>query len=329
MQLITSKIFKLLVLFYIEMNNESVYSESTVFAFKKTIFSPFLRPAFYKVMYSIFYNFFFRQHVSAFLPGRIPVTEVDHPLDEKIPFRPSWIKIYIDFTQFWIRMISFFIRHYKRKALVPIKDFILSMSDLYAFAAKVYTKNCSTTDRPFYIGRFRFFVIHLLDPHLYCIPSLHVMVVIHTYLQFTVIAKKLGEEKKLKEQLAEMKQGAAAITNAILFVKQHSVNCIPAALYAMTRFNPEFFPPKEAEKFACMLLSSAPKTKDEKKIKNPVHPCSAPDIEITDSDQTLIKAHILQLYYDFYEDGKIAKNWYDPLMEFLKSCDDENNNIHN
>ncbi|MCL2810083.1 MAG: hypothetical protein FWD24_08505 [Treponema sp.] len=300
------------------MNNKSIYSESTIFAFRKTIFTPLLRPAFKKVIHSIFFNFFYKQHIAAFLPGRTPVTKVDHTLDEKIPFIPSWITIYIDFTQFWIRMISFFIRRHNRKAFVPIRDFIYSMADLYAFAAEVYTKNFSTTKRPFYIGRSRFLLLHTLDPHLMCIPSLHVMVVIHSYLQFIELTKIFKEEELLKEQIEVMRQGALAITAAILFVKQHSVNCIPAALYAMTSFTPDLFPPQEAQKFTEMLFSPAPKADIETR-KNKVHPCAAPEIKIPESDQAEIKAHILKLYFQFLEEGKTAKHWRDPLLNFLKT----------
>ncbi|MCL2800909.1 MAG: hypothetical protein FWD28_04040 [Treponema sp.] len=297
--------------------SQSVYTENWLYAFYKSILTPSLRPAFKKCVPSIIYNFFLRQYHAAFLPGRIPVTSVDHELDKKIPFVPSWVTIYLDFVQFWIRMITFFIRRYKRRAYQPLKEFIVSMGDLYAYAAEVYKRNMSTTKRPFYIARPRFFVIHLLDPHLMCIPSLHVMVVIHTYLQFANIAKKLGESENLKDQAAEMKNGALAISQAILFVKQHSVNCIPAALYAMTCFSPELFPPSEAEAFTNLLFSPAPKA-DEKTRKNRVHPSASPNTKIKDEDQAQIKAHILSIYQEFLEEKKNAKKWYDPILKFLK-----------
>jgi len=294
----------------------SVYSEKTGYAFRKSIFTPLLRPAFCKCVPSIMYNFFLRQWKYAFLPGRIPVTGVDHPIDKKIPFVPSWVTIYIDFAQFWIRMISFFIRRYGRRAYIPVRDFIYSMGDLYAYAAEVYRKNLSTTKRPFYISRPRFLMIHLLDPHLMCIPSLHVMVVIHTYKQFIAIAKKLGEEENLKEQAQEMKQGALAITAAILFVKQHSVNCIPAALYAMTCFLPELFTCEEAEDFTNLLFSPVP-AKDKISAKNGVHPSAAPVINISQEDQALIKNHILSLYRQFLSQKNETKPWCEPLLKFL------------
>ena len=295
----------------------SVYNEDWLYAFFNSFFFPALRPSFCRSVPRILFNFFLRQYHAAILPGRIPVTSVDHKLDEKVPFLPSWVAIYLDFSHFWIRMITFFLKRFKRKAYIPMRDFIYTMGDLYAFAAEVYKRNMSTTKRPFYIARPRFLVIHMLDPHLMCIPSLHVMVVIHTYLQFIEAAKKLGAENDLKEQALELKHGALAISQAILFVKQHSVNCIPAALYGMTRFSPELFPPEEAKKFTELLFSPPPEADEETK-KNKVHPSAAPKTKINAEDQAQIKSHIMLLYNRFIEEGKTSKNWYDPLLKFLK-----------
>ena len=156
-------------------SNRSVYSESVVYAFIKSFLTPSLRPALFTCIKSIFSNFFFCQWRAAFLPGRVAVTKVDHPLDELVPFVPSWVTIYLDFVTFWIRMLTFIFRRYGRKSHKAAKEFILSMGRLYAFASGAYRKNFSTTERPFYIARPRFFLIHLVDPHLMCIPSLHVM----------------------------------------------------------------------------------------------------------------------------------------------------------
>jgi len=299
------------------MNNSSIYGESSILTFYKAIFVPFLRRALLKCVPSIFYHFFFCQHRAAFLPGRIPVSRVDHPLDAKIPFTPGWVTIYIDFVHYWIRLLSFLLRRFGRKSYPHVGGFMQSMGGLYAFAAQVYSKNLSTTKRPFYIARPRFLVIHMFDPHLMCIPSLHVMVVIFTYTQFAAIAKKLNEEENLKAQIEEMKQGALAISQAILFVKQHSVNCIPAALYAMTRFSPEHFPQQEAESFTNLLFSPAPKPNET--LQNcRVHPSAAPATKLPDADIAQIKAHILALYRRFLEEGKTAKTWEEPLVNFLR-----------
>jgi len=310
-----------MIFFTIMSRKDSVYSQNWLYAFFNSFFFPTLRPAFCKSVPSIFYNFFFCQFRAAFLPGRIPVTKVDHALDKKVPFVPSWVTIYLDFVHFWIRMITFFLKRYKRKAYVLMREFIYSVGNLYAFAADVYKKNMSTTERPFYIARPRFFVIHMMDPHLMCIPSLHVMVVIHTYLQFVETAKKLGDYENLKEQALELKQGALAISQAILFVKQHSVNCIPAALYAMTCFSPELFPPKEAEAFTNLLFSPAPKA-DESLRKIKVHPSAAPATKIEEEDKARIKSHILSLYNRFLKEKEAAQSWEEPLLKFLREYKD-------
>ena len=296
---------------------DSVYREKSIYAFLKAFFTPSMRPALLKRVPAIFYNFFFCQHRAAFLPGRIPVTNADHPLDEKIPFVPSWVTIYLDFVQFWIRMLSFLLRRYRRRVFVHAGDFIKSMGRLYAFAAEVYMKNLSTTSRPFYISTPRFFLIHLADPHLMCIPSLHVMVVIHTYTMFAKIAEQLGEYEKLKEQILEVKQGALAISQAILFVKQHSVNCIPAALYAMTCYSPQLFTPKDAASFTELLFSPVP---DKSKMPRGcyVHPAAAPSTKINEEDQAPIKSHIMGLYNRFLSEKKNAKSWDEPLVNFLR-----------
>jgi len=295
----------------------SVYSEKFYYAFLKSIFTPSLRPTFFKCVPLIVNNFFLFQYKSAFLPGRVPVTKVDHPLDEKIPFVPAWVTIYLDFINFWVRTVSFFLRRYRRKAFFLIRDFIGSMGKLYAFAAEVYRKNLSTTKRPFYVARPRFFLIHLVDPHLMCVPSLHVMIVIHTYLMFADMARRLGVEEDLKAQILEMKQGALAISQAILFVKQHSVNCIPAALYAMTCFDPELFTPEEAESFTTQLFSPAPAACEITAVIRE-HPSAAPATKISNEDQAEIKKHILTLYRRFLAEGKTAKSWTEPLVNFLR-----------
>jgi hypothetical protein len=268
------------------------------------------------------YNFFFRQYRAALLPGRVPVSRVDHPLDLKIPFVPSWVTIYLDFVLFWIRMLGFLLRTYGRRAYEAAREFIVSMGRLYAFAAEAYQKNFSTTDRPFYIARPRFLVIHLLDPHLMCVPSLHVMVVVWTYTKFAAILKSFNDTGRYAAQIEEIKQGALAITHAILFVKQHSVNCIAAALYAMTRFDGKMFPPEEAEAFIKLLFWEAPPVGRFRTRRLPanykVRPWAAPRTKIPAADALIIREHITSLFRRFLEEGKKAEKWEEPLLNFMR-----------
>jgi hypothetical protein len=293
-----------------------------------------LRPAAVKCIKSIFYNFFFRQYRAALFPGKIPVSQVDHELDKKIPFTPDWIGIYLDFVAFWIRSIGFLLQEYREKArgtaeqgataqeklvvaVAAVKDFLDSMGALYAFAAEVYQKNLSTTMRPFYIRRFRFLLVHAFDPHLMCIPSLHVMVVIRTYTKFAAILRSLGDEKTYAPQIAEIKKGALDITEAILYVKQHSVNCVAAALYAMTCFDAELFPQAEAEDFISRLF-----TEDSSEELSATAKLS----KIGPVEGAEIRNHIENLYRQFLVEHRETSNktssgaasWDTPLIRFLQ-----------
>jgi hypothetical protein len=302
----------------------SVYDESLVFAIFKIFSVPSLRTAAIRCIFSIFFNFFFRQYRAAWLPGRVPVSKVDHPLDLKIPFVPAWVNIYLDFVTYWIRMLGFLLRTYGRRSFGAVQEFIISMGKLYAFAAEAYQKNFSTTDRPFYIARPRFFLIHLVDPHLMCIPSLHVMVVIRTYARFAAILRSLNEAENCAAQNAEMKQGALAITQAILFVKQHSVNCVAAAMYAMTCYDQNLFPPEEAEIFTDMLFRDPPPPPSAAAMENRLRPCAAPRTKLPPADAAEIRAHMLSLYRLFLTEGKTARNWIDPLLDFLRQMPEKN-----
>jgi hypothetical protein len=277
---------------------KQIAEESVLRTFIKVLGSPYLRTTALRCTASIFRNFFFLQYRAAFLPGLVPVSKVDHPLDNKIPFLPGKVNIYLDFTAFWIRSLGFLLRHFGRRALEPARYFLENMGALYAQAAEVYGKNLSTTNRPFYIKSPRFLIIHAADPHLMCIPSLHVMVVIRTYTLFREIIKNFGERERFAPQIEELRAGALAITEAVLYVKQHSVNCIPAAMYAMTRFDPRLYPPGEAERFAPNLFREGTvlsgKTEDE------------------------IRVYILALYRRFMAEGESAEDWTKPLLAFLK-----------
>jgi hypothetical protein len=270
----------------------------------KILMNPVLRSSALGCIASIVRNFFFLQYKAVLFPGRVPVTSVDHPLDAKVPFIPRWVDIYLDFVSFWIRILGFLLDRYGRRALAPVKEFLDSMNRLYRFSAEVYAKNMSTTRRPYYIKRPRFFLIHLTDPHLMCIPSLHVMVMILSYTRFRRILSALGDGESQAERIDEINAGAALITEAILYVKQHSVNCVSAAMYAMSRFDPALFPPSEAEIFVSRLFARP----------GPLPGLSPPD-------GRLIRDHIIALYRRFMDDVSGPTDpWEEPLLRFLQGC---------
>jgi hypothetical protein len=244
------------------------------------------------------------------MAGQIPVSPVDHELDGLIPFSPGWVNIYLDFVGLWIRMLGFLLERFGTRALNMVAEFLDTMGELYRFAGTVYQKNLSTTARPFYIKRLRFFLIHLFDPHLMCVPSLHVMVVILTYTRFRYFLAELetGEDTDCLRCFEECQRRALDITEAILYVKQHSVNCVAAAMYAMTCFDRAQFPPEEAEDFVSRLFNGESD-----------HTAALP--RISGEAVEMIRGHILSLYRQFLSQGQGGdgtEGWEKPLLEFLK-----------
>jgi hypothetical protein len=271
--------------------------ESTGRAFISIFSNRFLLPTALRSMRSIFYNFFYLQYKAALNPSHYKISQVDHPLDEKIPFKPKKVKIYQDFINFYTRVMSFLLRHFKESRL-HVKHMVECMGTIYSKAGEVYAQNYSTTNRPSYLKHIRFVVIHTFDPHLLCIPSLHVMVVIRAYTQLREILKKLGEEENCTALIEEARQRALIITEAVLYIKQHSINCISAAMYAMSRFD-DLFPQEEAEQFAKDLFKDAD--------------------NISKEDGEAIREHIICLYQQFLDQGKNSSSWEKPLLDFLAS----------
>jgi hypothetical protein len=96
-------------------------------------------------------------------------------------------------------------------------------------------------------------------------------------------------------QIGEVRQLALDITEAILYVKQHSVNCIPAAMYTMTRFDPGLFSVEEAEDFVSALFT------------RPFSP----------GKSAAIRAYIISRYRHFLAEGRNGGDWKEPLLKFL------------
>jgi len=255
-------------------------------------------------------KFFLFQYRAALFP-RLPLSRVEHALDNKIPFNPNFIRIYLDFTGFWIRIVGFLCR-YGKEGRALATDFIASITGLYPFALEVYSKNLSTTARPRYKKSFHFRLVYLLDPHLMCIPSLHVMLMVHSYTGFRRCLRQLGEEEALGGLAEKIFKGAVVITEAILYVKQHSVNCIAAALYAMSRYDPSLFCAADAETFVRSLFGykRAEDISGEyaRFYKGPL---------IQTEDTAALREYILSLYR-FFMDSK-GPDWTMPLLDFLKT----------
>jgi hypothetical protein len=274
----------------------------TAAALFQLIFNKRLSPQFFKTARLIHKNFFRLQSRARRHPTRIPVTNVDHPYDKTIPFRPQWVMTYHDFSAFWVRTAVYLSRTVSPDAA---GDFIGTMGNLYAAAALVYSRHMSTTTRPRFFGNIGCIAIQLFDPHLLCVPSLHVMVCIHTWTKARYLFETHNTAQQEKSYIEKLFNRAVLITESVLYMKQHSVNCIPAAMYAMSCFQPELFTRKDAAAFSAALFG------DER------------NAEIPPADRENIRSFIETSYAAFMREWEKLlatgnTDWTIPLIMFLE-----------
>jgi hypothetical protein len=194
-------------------------------------------------------SFFLPQFENAIFRRR-PIVNVDHPLDDSVPFDPRYVKKYLEFMILWIRSFYSLWKVYGDVAVPELAAYIDSIRALYAKAGSVYKIAHTTTTRPAKNYNLRFAIIHATDPHLNCVPSLHVLIVVANWMLAENALARMPPPRgaaarrqrgfRAEPWLRRLRGEALAITESVLFVKQHSVNCVGATLYCLTRFFPAF-----------------------------------------------------------------------------------------
>ena len=166
---------------------------------------------------------------------RRAVVSVDHSLDERIPLDPSRIGKYFEFVKLWIGSMYYLLRRSERRDIGAFVDYVDAIRDLYADAGSVYRRGHTTTARP--SGNYApgFALIHAVDPHLNCVPSLHILIVVSNWKIALATAERIGQGRELGAWLDRLRGEAVAITESVLFVKQHSLNCVGVSLYYLRR----------------------------------------------------------------------------------------------
>ena len=245
-------------------------------------------------------DFFFLQFSVKFRIKKIPIINVDHPLDETVPFTPEKVSTYLDFVSFWIRPLRYIGKRYGTKVQQKYTAEFLTLVDrCYRDASEVYRFRMTTTKRPKYY-RGKFLTIHMFDPHYLCVPSLHVIIVVLAYTFYKKAFAELGMEKEEADALnKELYDGAVAIAETVLYIKQHSVNCIPAALYAMTRITPDEANPTEIIRFIDSLFADAK--------------------DVSAENAAAIRMHIEDRYEQLFLEGCHDSDWITPLQRWLNS----------
>lgn len=255
-------------------------------------------------------DFFLIQFLRKFGLSKTPVAKVDNELDDKIPFTPSKIGTYLDFTAFWIRPMAMMIEKLDhKKANFYISDYLKKITLAYHSASRVYRMCMSTTARPKYYKMFYFRVIHFFDPHYLCVPSLHISVVSLVWSFYRNAFKEMPEltqeEKDL--YLSELYDGAIKIAETVLYIKQHSVNCIPAALYMMTFLMRPAFTAEDGIQFLRDMFV---------KTNIPVE------------TQKELKDYMYFIYERFLLVGITDDNWISPIRNWLKEYCINSNQEH-
>ena len=185
-------------------------------------------------------RFFFDQFVHKFKPGSVPVRNIEHPLDAGIPVRYESVGVYLTFVKLWVSAIG-----YLRHELGPsfdedMADFLAGIERCYSDASSVYSRCLSTTRRPPRAPSLRLAMVYAVDPHLFCVPSLHVLLVCFTYHRVAELLEARGAKARFAGELRVLRARAVAITESILYVRQHSVNCIPTALAMLSVILPSY-----------------------------------------------------------------------------------------
>ena len=288
-------------------DNKPLKTFNPLTAYAGVLFGP---PSFitnFKCFATILKEFFFLQYFEKFHILHIPVVHVDHPLDKKIPFTPSKVGVYLDFINHWVRPLAMLVKKFGFwHASRLTKQWMLRFRKLYQCCGKIYHFRLTTTDRPKYKEMREFRQIHALDPHFLCVPSLHVATVFLAYGFYRHIFSTedfTGTEKSQWD--AELYQSALEITETVLYVKQHSVNCIPAALYLVTANFPEWIMADDARKF----------------IKNMF---LKPE-NFTEEEADKVRNHILSAFEKYLAEGAEASNWYEPVWNFLLNYEKQGN----
>lgn len=273
---------------------------SVVAPFFFLLLSPATAKNAWGVIWVIIKDFFFLQLNQKFHFTKIPVIYVDTEIDDKIPFSPSHASDYMGFVEYFIRPFSMLKKRLGYKKAIPYINLYLKLiQKIYSNAALIYRFCMTTTRRPKYYKSKKFRAIHFFDPHLLCVPSIHVSIAAGLYAWFAQLYKTgILPEDEAARRLKEAKDQAVRIVESVLFVKQHSVNCVPLALYMMTStMNKSFFTPKEA----CDFIDSLFVETD----------------EISKEDKKLINEHFHYMYERALLENCYSSNWQECIRHWL------------
>ena len=245
-------------------------------------------------------KFFIFQYMEKLHLLHVPVKNVDHELDDRIPFKPELLSIYMDFINYWIRCMAMLERRFGiYQGAKLCAEYLRYLTLVYAEAYTMYRECMTTTRRP-PCSKKRIKALRKADPHYMCVPSLHIAIICLTFSFYRMIFVRErfteGEKERWNRELYER---AVQIAESVLYLKQHSVNCIPAAMYMLTRIAPELFTPTDATAFIHRMFSTAQ--------------------DIDEKDKKAISDYMEFIYERFLLEGSLEDDWRSPVIRWLDS----------
>ena len=229
-----------------------------------------------------------------------PVINVETDIDDKIPFVPDHVDTYLDFVNFFVQPMDMLKKRlgYKR-ASQYLCLYLKFLTRIYRNSSLIYRFCLTTTTRPKYYKSHKFRTIHFFDPHLLCVPSIHVAIAAGTYAWFKQCFKiGIFPKEEAEQYLEEIRNKAVRIVESVLFIKQHSVNCIPLALYMLSStMNKSFFSAHDAADFIDALFRESPEINSE------------------------VRQEILEHFYYMYDrtllESRFSADWQDCIRHWL------------
>lgn len=273
---------------------------STVAPYFFLPFRPCTAKKAWKLIFTILRDFFCLQHLQKFHITKRPVINVETDIDDKIPFSPSYISTYLGFVGFFIRPMDMIKKRLGyRKAAPYLCLYLKFLSNIYNHASAIYRYCMTTTTRPKYYKTHKFRTIHFFDPHLLCVPSIHVAISAGSYAWYKQLFKTgIIPAEEAEMRLEEIKKQAVEIVESVLFVKQHSVNCIPIALYMLSStMSKSFFNIQDSINFIDCLFVDRP--------------------EISESVRKEIIEHFYYLYERTLLESKYSADWEECIRHWL------------
>lgn len=255
--------------------------------------------SFFKFLWSMLKSFVFMQNLQKWHILKIPVKHVDHKLDEKVPFRPELLGIYMDFISYWTRPMMMLCKRYGIwNGPKHCGEYLRYLALTYNEAYKMYSHSLTTTYRPKTTDK-KIKRMRKADPHFLCVPSLHIAIVCLTFSFYKMFFEREGftEEEKTKWN-KEIYEYGVKIAETVLYVKQHSVNCIPAAIYMMTVIAPDIFTTDDGVDFINQLFKNAS--------------------DVSEKDRKDIIDHIQYIYERFILEEIQEDDWVTPVKRWLE-----------